>query len=588
MQRNESPIESETSVENNSYLTAGRRRWALLIAFCGSAIPVLYLAYYVYSFSSALPVNDQWAVAPFIVSVKEGHPNLRLLFSFHNEHLIAIPRLLFAGLAIVFTWDNRAECWVTFIFIATTFCLLCRIVLKDGEKDETAGLVALVVTAAFLFSTIQWQNWLWGFQLAWPIPVLALTAAIPSLYRSRGSMATGVVIIAATIAAVLSMGSGFMVPLILFVVLGVRFLRNGDRHILPWVTLCGCLIALAVGFFFANIPGGAGKIHLGIDCFQGIAILLANPFFDYTRSEPGSLSLFLLVASVVSLVLIVLFIWFAMRGYQAKAFEGPLFATGFALAMWALLSVTTIALARANLGFEGLTQSRYISYAVLLPVGLVLMAVALLRRKDLPAKAGGLCKAWVFLAMGLAVLSLRGEPSRLQWGRDMRGVYLRLSEFLKVAPAFPIDSELRKICPNDDRLAVIESVARNRLIRGMVPPGKHVSAPTVQMHELIGNIDAIVTTGSGIDLIGWCAFFDARGVPDAVFLGTPNPDGSVELVAPILDRHGPRTDVAAKGGPLQCGWHLHLPPEYARKTVSLLAYDWASNRFYQSPAEKRL
>ena len=515
-----------------------KRGGAVLITLCASAVPILYLAYYIYSFSSALPVHDQWDVARFIVSVKEGHPNLERLFDFHNEHFIVIPRLLFAGLALLFTWDNRAECWLTFMFVATTFGLLCRVALKGRERDDVVGLVALVVTAVFLFSTTQWQNWLWGFQLAWPIPVLALTAAIPSLYRSRGSIVTGIVITAATITAVLSMGSGFMVPLILFVILGGRYLRSRDRRILSWLILCGCLAALAIGFFLTNKPPRAGAAHFGIGSLQGMAILLANPFLDYSRSVPGSLSVFLLFAFVVSVVLIALFIWFSVRGFRANAFETPLFSTGFALAAWALLSVMAIALARANLGFEGLAQSRYISYAVLLPVGLLLMAVALLRRTDMPARGGGLCRAWIFVAIGLAALSLRGEPSRLQWGRGMRAVYLTLSEFVKVAPAFPIDAELRKICPRKDRLAVIDAVARSRLIRGMVPPGKHVPAPMVQRHELIGNIDAIVRTESGSELTGWCAFLDARRLPDAVFLGAPNPDGSVELLAPILQHAG--------------------------------------------------
>jgi hypothetical protein len=587
MHRAESPIDHDSPIETNCFAKM-KRYGALILALSASAVPVLYLAYYVYSFSSPLPVNDQWDVASFIVSVKEGHPNLRLLFSFHNEHLIVIPRLLFAGLALLFTWDSRAECWMTFLFVTTTFGLLCRIVLKGREKNELAGLVALVVTAVFLFSTSQWQNWLWGFQLAWPIPVLALTAAIPSLYWSRRSMATAMVITAATMAAVLSMGGGFMVPLILFVILGTRYLRSRERRILPWLALCVCLPALSVGFFLANKPRGAGTIHLGISSLKGMAILLANPFFDYARSVPQSLSLFLFAASICSLVLIVLFIWFSVRGYQANAFETPLFSTGFALAAWAVLSVTTIALARANLGFDGLAQSRYISCAALLPVGLLLMAVALLRIKDLPARGKRLCRAWILLAMGLAVFSLRDESARLRWGRDMRQTYSAPFEFLKIAPAFPIDAELRKFCPRGDRLPLIEAVARNRLIRGMVPPGKHVPASMVQMHEPIGEIDAIVPTESGSDLIGWCAFFDARGLPDAVFLGTPNPDGSVELLAPILERHGLRPDVAAKGGPLQSGWRLHLPPEYLDKAVTLYAYDWSSNKFFRSPAQKRL
>jgi hypothetical protein len=417
MQRDESQI--DIPIQRNGSVRA-KGRGGVLIALSASAIPLLYLAYYVYSFSSALPVKDQWDEAPFIVSVKEGHLNLRQLFHFHGEHFIFIPRLLFAGLALLFTWDNRAECWLTFLFVAMTFGLLCRLVLKERERDDMLGLVALVVAAAFLFSTTQWQNWLWGFQLAWPIPVLALTAATSSLRGSQRGIVTAVVIVAATMVAVLSLGTGFMVPLILFVILGGRYLRNRDRRILPYLMLCGCLTALSVGFVLSNKPPGAGVIHFGISSLHGIAILFANPFLDYTRSVPGSLSL--LFGYGVSVVMMALFLWFSIRGYKAHAWETPLFSTGFALATWALLNVTMIAFARANLGFEGLAQSRYISYAVLLPVGLLLMAVALGRRTDVPARSRFLCGAWIFVASGLAVLPLRGEPSRLQWGRDMSAV----------------------------------------------------------------------------------------------------------------------------------------------------------------------
>jgi uncharacterized membrane protein YtjA (UPF0391 family) len=294
-----------------------------------------------------------------------------------------------------------------------------------------------------------------------------------------------------------------------------------------------------------------------------------------------------LFAFVISVVLIALFIWFSVCGYRTNALETPLFSSGFALAAWALLNVMTIALARGNLGFEGLAQSRYISYAVLLPVGLSLMVVALLRSGDKRTRGTGLGRAWIFLSIGLAVLPLRGEASRLQWGRNMHKVYLTLSESLKVAPAFPVEAELRKICPRNDRLAIIGAVARSRLIRGMVPPGKHVPAPMIQMREMIGNIDAIVWTERGSDLIGWCAFLDTRRLPDAVFLGAPNSDGSVKLLAPILQHHD-RPDVAALGGPLQSGWRLHLPSEHAGIPITLLAYDWASNKFYRNPGEKRL
>lgn len=33
---------------------------------------------------------------------------------------------------------------------------------------------------------------------------------------------------------------------------------------------------------------------------------------------------------------------------------------------------------------------------------------------------------------------------------------------------------------------------------------------------------------------------------------------------------------------MQSGWRLHLPPEHTGKPITLLAYDWTSNKFYRS------
>jgi hypothetical protein len=141
-------------------------------------VPPLYLASFIGSFASPLPVNDQWSVAPFLLGLKEGHFSLERLFAFHNEHLIVIPRLCFAALSFVFTWDNRAECWFTFLLTAILFLLICRGAFPEKESRSFWVAVALLATSLMLFHTNQSQNWLWGFQLAWPLPVLSLVIAV--------------------------------------------------------------------------------------------------------------------------------------------------------------------------------------------------------------------------------------------------------------------------------------------------------------------------------------------------------------------------------------------------------------------------
>jgi len=116
--------------EKNSVRTV---RWLCLGV---STLPVFYLSMFIYRFASALPVHDEWSVVPFIVSMKEGRTSLSLLVQFHDMHLIVIPRLFYAVLACLFTWDNRLECWVTFVFTVVSFSLLCRVAVKAEAKGE--------------------------------------------------------------------------------------------------------------------------------------------------------------------------------------------------------------------------------------------------------------------------------------------------------------------------------------------------------------------------------------------------------------------------------------------------------------------
>jgi hypothetical protein len=62
---------------------------------------------------------------------------------------------------------------VTLVFKVAIFNLVCSVAVKAATNGERIAHVALIPISVFLFGTNQWQNWLWEFKLAWPIPVLA-------------------------------------------------------------------------------------------------------------------------------------------------------------------------------------------------------------------------------------------------------------------------------------------------------------------------------------------------------------------------------------------------------------------------------
>jgi len=483
------------------------------------------------------------------------------------------------------------------------FSLLCSVAIKAATKGEGIAYLALISISLFLFCTNQWQNWLWGFQLAWPIPVLSLVTAIALLSLSIRLAVRLTIIILATAVAVLSMGNGFLVPLILSVILLGQYLARREGSTFLELSLAAALFVVSLILLIWN-PSQSEvynfRRHPEFYDFnfwrvlRGTCLILANPFLDLSLSRPDQLAESLGLTVLISLVLASFFIWLVLRGCKNTGFDSPLYSIGFALANWALLSSIMIASARGGEDphyaspLEALAQSRYISYAVLLPVGLTLMSAAILLRPRATLRSDYVCRAWIYISIALAVWLLHSEPARLRFGRALRHVYEPIFSLLKIAPVFPVDAELSRVITRTDRNELIKEVSQHRLIRGMIPPFRRIPTEMLVVNDLVGNIDKVTDhLQGGVDIEGWAALPWKHEVPDASFVGILNEDGSVDLVAPILI-HKNRPDIQALGGPLESGWELHSQDLSSRRNIMLVAYDWATDKFYRKPMPIRI
>ena len=568
--------------EKNSARTM---RWLCLGV---STLPALYLSMFIYRFASPLPVHDEWDLVPFILSMKEGRPSLSLLTQFHGEHPFVIPRLIYAVLACLFTWDARLGCWVTFVVTVATFSLLCWVAINDTSKGELIAPVALIPISIFLFGTNQWQNWLRGLQLFWPIPGLALIAAIAFLSLSSRLPMRLTILVLATIVAVLSYGNGFLVPLILSVIFLRQYLAHRNSKTLLELALTAALFVVSLIFLISHQPHSEMHTFNLWKVLRGVCLVLANPFLDLSLSPEDHLAGSLVLTILISLVLASFFVLLVLRGRKNEALESPLYSIGFALASCAVLCGAMIAGARGALSLEDLAQSRYISYAVLLPVGLTAMSAAILLKPRTTLRSDSICRAWIYISIALAVWSLYSEPARLRWGRALHDVYEPIFSLLKIAPVFPVDAELSRVITRTDRTDLIKQVSLHRLIRGMIPPIRHIPERMLFVDDKVGNIDKVTDNlQGGVGIEGWAGLPGKHEVPDAAFVGTLNEDGSVDLLAPILI-HKNRPDIQAMGGPSESGWQLHLPNVSSQKNVVLVVYEWASNNFYRKPVPLRI
>src|SRR3984893_16021802 len=174
---------SALSTADSAVLTRGSRfslgqlgaliRWvelgmALLALAAGSYIFVSTVRMIVQCWT-AVPYADQWdelilGADKFFNGGTARVETARWVFSQHNEHRIAIPRLIFAADRFLSGMDNRFNLFVMLASQATLAALMILIALRATGRRISETIWVAAVVSALLFSAMQWENLLWGFQ----------------------------------------------------------------------------------------------------------------------------------------------------------------------------------------------------------------------------------------------------------------------------------------------------------------------------------------------------------------------------------------------------------------------------------------
>src|SRR5215471_18914774 len=139
-----------------------------LAALCAAAPIAAYLAY-VSRYSVNVLSWDEWDIVPLIHSLRSGTLTLAQLWSPHNEHRMLVPNLIFLLVAQIARFDTTVLMYLSACLLIISYLLLVLIYRKRQHS-----LLGVVPVAYLLFSLAQWENILWGFQLAWYIVLACL------------------------------------------------------------------------------------------------------------------------------------------------------------------------------------------------------------------------------------------------------------------------------------------------------------------------------------------------------------------------------------------------------------------------------
>jgi hypothetical protein len=397
------------------------------ITFLVLAAPAIWIGVLVFLYGVDTPWGDQWdGTWPLLEKMQKGTLGLADFFAFHNEHRIVFPRLIAFGLARLTHWNVRAELLVIWILACLCSVNLWRVALATGWRNSRKRQWLLLAANVMLFAPVQLENFLWGFQIGFFLPLATMTAclwAAPSLRRPFDFLATMVLCLIGTF----SIASGFFSWFLTAPLLLLWNKKTPARGEKIWWLLWLVVGAASICLYFRGYarpavhPSVLEAFKHPLQAIQFLLAYLGTPFFG-TVPNP---SIFASIASTALLALFaacLLYLWNSRRDRTLLAQSLP----WVLLASSAVINAFLTMLGRLGFGVFAAAQSRYVSFAIMLPIGLLFLAARLLQHlgepqigADTRRKGRGLAvSVTAVLGTALCVLFVCGAIKSLEfWKR---------------------------------------------------------------------------------------------------------------------------------------------------------------------------
>ncbi len=203
------------------------------------AAPIGAYFWFIHQYAFNAVYSDQWTNIELLGYLHSGTLTLGDLWMSHNDHRMLVPNLIVLLLGETTHFDIIAEDYLSGLILAATVGIL---ILAHRRRSPAIPWIYYSPVALVLFSLVQWDNTLWGFQIAWYIITLALAGTIFLLDRPvlTGAALAGAVAVAA-VGSFSSLQGLLIWPVGLVLLLQRRRSRNS---VIIWVV--AALIVAAV------------------------------------------------------------------------------------------------------------------------------------------------------------------------------------------------------------------------------------------------------------------------------------------------------------------------------------------------------
>ncbi len=334
-----------------------------VLTVAGFTVPVLAYLYLLVRYSVNTISFDQWDDIPVIHRSYVHLLDWSSLWSPHNENRIFFPNLIVVGLAHTVHFNVQVEEYLGagMLFVATFL-----IMLTHKRRSPGTPWLYYCPVAILTLSFVQWENTLWGFQMAWYLVYLCMALALFLLDQETVHWWTVALAIAAAVVGSFSSLQGLIIWPVGLVLLYHR--RRSMVIVGSWLASAVATTAL----YFRNFHGAAGPTptlalkHLWV-AFQFL-LYAVGEVVGLPNSEHQTFNRAVLVFGLVIVVVALIAVgWYGIRRDEHGA--APV---GVALICFGLLFAVMVTQGRLAFGPFGAGQSRYATFDLLILVGVYL------------------------------------------------------------------------------------------------------------------------------------------------------------------------------------------------------------------------
>lgn len=363
----------------------------VVFTIAGFAVPVFAYFAFVQHFGVNVVIYDQWSDVALVARAFSGHLSVGAIWAQHNQNRIFFPNLLVLAFGYLTHLDVHVEEYFSALLLVVAVGV---IIWTHRRRSPQTPMIWYCPVVILMLSWVQFENSLWGFQLAWYVVMACLAGTLSVLDRDcLNSVALIVAVLIAIIGSYSSLQGLLIWPAGLILLL---YRRSQWRVTLAWITAA----LITTGLYFYNLhrsqlpPDQINPLHHPIFATKLFFFSLGNvagkpkviplwPIATPSHFFLGSTSPLIVTLGVVIFVVSILAIGKAgIRNTRDRS--EPL---GVALILVGLGFDLLTVVGRGLHGYAGVSASRYTTFNMLAIVGAYLVVIS--RPTQHSERAGG-------------------------------------------------------------------------------------------------------------------------------------------------------------------------------------------------------